>query len=106
MATYDPYSLDNLRPLGFYEISRKIFTAILTRRIYNFWEKHGLLDENHHAFRRRHSTLQAIIRLLNPTEDATEHGIPQREMHWICGVHLILFHIASFDLVCDKLGCR
>ena len=75
-------TLDNLRPLGLYEISRKILTAILIRRIYNLWEAHELLDDNQHAFRRRRSTAQAILRLLNPVEDAVERGVPLRLIQW------------------------
>ena len=75
-------SLDNLRPLGLYEISQKILTAILTRRIYQLWETHRLLNDNQHAFRRNRSTSQAIIRLINLTEDAAERGIPQRIVQW------------------------
>ena len=75
-------SLDNIRPLGLYEISRKILTAIVIKRIYMAWERLECLNPNQHAFRRGKSTTQAILRVLNISEDTAEHGTPLWQILW------------------------
>lgn len=45
-----PDTLDNLRPLGLYEITRKILAAIIIKRAYRAWKSKQLLNSNQHAF--------------------------------------------------------
>ena len=64
-------TLDNLRPLGLYEITRKLLAAIIIKRAYRIWEKLQLLHPHQHAYHRGMGTGTAILRLLNLIEDDT-----------------------------------
>ena len=75
-------SLNNLRPLGLYEISRKVLTAIIIRRVLCKWEEFDLLNSNQYAFRRGRSTDQAILRIINAVEDSCERNIPLLQILW------------------------
>ena len=75
-------SLNNLRPLGLYEISRKVLTAIIIKRVLCKWEEFNLLNSNQYAFRRGRSTDQAILRIINAVEDSCERDIPLLQILW------------------------
>ena len=46
------------------------------------WERIGCLNPNQHAFRKGKSTTQAILRILNISEDVAEHGTPPWQILW------------------------
>ena len=75
-------TLDNLRPLGLYEITRKILAAVIIKRAYRTWEHLQLLHPHQHAYRRGMGTGTAILRLLNLVEDSTESGAPLLVTAW------------------------
>jgi hypothetical protein len=58
-----------MRPIGLFEITRKVWTSLLMQRIQTVWEKHNLLQFNQHGFRKRNGTESAILRLI----DCIEH---------------------------------
>ena len=75
-------TLDNLRPLGQYEITRKLLAAIIIKRAYRIWEQLKLLHPHQHAYRRGMGTGTAILRLLNLIEDSTESDLPLLVTAW------------------------
>ena len=75
-------TLENLRPLGLYEITRKLLAAIIIKRAYRVWEKLALLHPHQHAYRRGMGTGTAILRLLNNIEDSTETTQPLLITAW------------------------
>ena len=75
-------TLENLRPLGLYEILRKILAAIIIKRAYRQWECLHLLHPHQHAYRRGMGTGTAILRLLNIIEEASETGQPLLVTAW------------------------
>lgn len=75
-------SLSNLRPLGLYEISHKVLTAIIIKRVLHEWEELHLLDSNQYAFRRGRSTDQAILRIVDAIADSCERDIPISQILW------------------------
>ena len=79
--TLDSSSLDNIRPISLYEISRKIWTTIIVKRISRLWEKHKILNLNQHGFRRRQGTETAILRVLQRLETSWDTA-PEFLLSW------------------------
>ena len=75
-------TLNNLRPLGLYEISRKVLTAIIIKRVLRKWEEFHLHNSNQYAFRHGRSTDQAILLIINSIEDSCERDIPLSRILW------------------------
>ena len=64
--------LKDLRPIMLLEVTRKLFTQILIKRVTSIWEKHSALAPQQHGSRRNVMTASPIFQLLNVLEQAQE----------------------------------
>jgi hypothetical protein len=70
-------NIKDLRPICLLKIFSKLWTSILTHRIYTAWETHDMVDPSQHEFRTKHGTESASLLLV----DALEHA---KETHSAC----------------------
>jgi hypothetical protein len=68
------FSLDNLRPISLFEVLRKTWLGIISRRITAVWDKYSLLSSSQHGFRSRHGTETALLQFLAMAESAGPEG--------------------------------
>ena len=71
-----PIQLNRIRPISLYEVTRKIWTGILNRRIMNIWEREKVLHSAQYGYRQNRGTETAILQLINIIEDADEFHKP------------------------------
>ena len=64
-------TLQELRPLSLLEALRKIWFSVTVHRVQRFWERGGLRTEQH-GFRRRHSTEEPILDMVNALETSSD----------------------------------
>ena len=64
--------LKDLRPIMLLEVTRKLFTQILIKRVTSIWEKNSALAPQQHGSRRNVMTASPIFQLLNVLEQAQE----------------------------------
>ena len=65
-------SLNDLRPIGLIEITRKVWSIIILRKITNVLRKYKILADSQYGFRQGHGVDSHIIQLLSILEDAKE----------------------------------
>ena len=75
----DPLSPKSYRPISLLPILGKIVERALQPQILNFMEKSGQLNQNHHSYRKNHSTVTAMLQL----SDAIFHGCDVKKNHYI-----------------------
>lgn len=54
------HELSNFRPIALLTCLSKVLEKIIYKRLYNFWEKHKLLNDNQYGFRSNRNTIHAI----------------------------------------------
>lgn len=69
--------MDNIRPIGLFEVIRKAWTGIIGARIHTMWDQHNILHHAQHGFRWRQGTDTAIIKLINALEGTREGETPR-----------------------------
>ena len=57
--------VNNYRPISVLPLISKIFERIIYNQLYNFLEKYKILCDNQFGFRKKRSTVQAVLDLLN-----------------------------------------
>lgn len=70
----DPEKCDNYRPISILPAVSKIFEAILRNRLVDFLEGNGFLHPSQHGFRKRRSTVSAMISVLESIIEAYNAG--------------------------------
>ena len=70
----NPMDCRNFRPVVLLNAVYKVYTAIVTDRLYRISEKHNLLSASQEGFRRHHSTARQAQSLLWAYETARERG--------------------------------
>ena len=68
---------ENFRPISLLSNINKIFEKSMHKRIYGFFEERGILFKNQFGFRKRHSTVHALIGI---TEDIRK-AIDNNDLH-------------------------
>ena len=71
-----PIQIDRIRPISLYEVTRKIWTGILNKRIMDTWEKEKTLHSAQYGYRHNRGTETAILQIINIIEDADEFQKP------------------------------
>jgi len=66
--------INNYRPISILHVFSKLFEKIVHKQLYNFLEKFDILYENQFGFRRKRSTIQAIIRQLQYLYNSIDSG--------------------------------
>ena len=61
----DPKSPENYRPITILSCFRKLFTAVLNKRLTNFLDQHDTIHENQAGFRAGYSTLDHILHYIH-----------------------------------------
>lgn len=74
--------LDQMRPIGLFEISRKIWTGMVVNRIHSIWQDHNILHQAQHGFRWNQGTETAILRLINTIEATVQSEDPTYLASW------------------------
>ena len=75
------HDLAKIRPISLFEIIRKLWASMVTRRVQQVWHKHSVLHPHQHGFRPQHGTHTAILHVLNKLEEAN-HTTPLHITFW------------------------
>ena len=89
------YLADNYRPISLLSCFDKIFEKIIYRRLISFIEKHKILYINQYGFRKKHSTILALINLTDKIKNAIDNG------NYAVGIYIDLKK--AFDWYCWSL---
>lgn len=60
---------NNYRPIALLPTSSKIFESIMCKRMYSFYEKYNVFDNNQYGFRKGRSTIFAVYKYVNKILD-------------------------------------
>ena len=85
----------NYRPISVLSVLNKVFEKLIYKRLYSFFEKYKLFYEFQFGFRGGHSTIQALIEVLDKIRDSIEKG------KIVCGIFADLSK--AFDTVDHKI---
>ena len=69
--------MENIRPIGLFEVIRKAWTGIIGARIHMVWDSHNILHHAQHGFRWRQGTDTAILKLVNALEGTRDGDHPR-----------------------------
>ena len=69
----DKQDIQNYRPISLLPTISKILEKVVHKRIYNFINKHNLLNKSQYGFRPRHSTIDAITEYMAHLVDNLEN---------------------------------
>jgi hypothetical protein len=84
------HDLTKIRPISLFEVIRKMWASMVSRRVQHVWQDFKILHPNQHGFRWQRGTHTAILHLLDQLEIANE-GPP---------IHLTMWDIRrAFDSV-------
>jgi hypothetical protein len=61
-----------MRPISLFEVTRKLWLGIISRRITAVWDAFNILGPTQHGFRSKHGTETALIQLISSLESALE----------------------------------
>ena len=62
--------VNNYRPISLLVVWSKIFQRVVFNRIFNYLEEHSYINENQFAFRKKHSTIDAVAKLVEVVRDS------------------------------------
>lgn len=83
--------LNNYRPISLLSIFNRLLEKVMYKRLISYVEKLNILSENQFGFRSNHSTVHALIMIVDKIQQAIEEG------KYSCGVFLDLSK--AFDTV-------
>ena len=62
--------VNNYRPISLLVVWSKIFERFVFNRIFNYLEEHSYIYENQFGFRKKHSTIDAVVKLVEVVRDS------------------------------------
>ena len=69
-------SADRVRPISLYEVTRKLWTGAIIRRITNLWERHRAVNDTQNAYRKHKGVDLPVLQVINAVQnilaDSTE----------------------------------
>ena len=74
--------LKNMRPISLYEVIRKVWTTILSKRINLFWHNEDILHPAQHGYRLDHGTYMALFNVINEVEHAQHTDTTKQATFW------------------------
>ena len=92
--------LGNYRPISLLSIFSKLLEKLMYKRLLKFLEKYSILTSNQFGFRAKHSTIHAILSIINEIQNAIEDGL------FSCGIFLDLskaFDTVNHNILVHKL---
>lgn len=98
----DRTKICNYRPIAILSVFSKIFEKLLAKRIKNFLESCNILSPNQHGFREQHSTITALINILDFIYKHLDQG------HKILGLFIDLskaFDLVDHDILLNNIEC-
>jgi hypothetical protein len=66
-------TVSNYRPISLLSNINKIFEKIIFNRVYSFLEKQKSIYEHQYGFRKKHSTIHALISITEKIRDALDN---------------------------------
>ena len=98
----DPMFFNNYRPISFLSVFSKIIERLMYSRLLNVINKHKIFNKHQFGFRNNHSTLMALVILVENLVNALDNGK--------CAVGIFLdfqkaFDTVDHDILLDKLYC-
>ena len=70
-STLDP---NNFRPISLLSIFDKIIEKLMHKRLYEFLERHNILFEKQFGFRKKNSTVHALMEITEKIKESIDHG--------------------------------
>ena len=96
----DATKCTNYRPISILSLINNIFEKILFKRLYDYLEKFRILYQYQYGFRKGHSTIHALVELVDKIKKSIDNG----EM--TCGIFVDLskaFDTVNHNILLDKL---
>ena len=94
-------AVENYRPISLLSNINKIFEKLMYNRVYKFLEDNKCLYDLQFGFRRKHSTIHALIQITEKIKSALDNG------EYACGVFIDLqkaFDTVNHDILIEKLS--
>ena len=88
----------NYRPISILPVISKIAERVVQKQMLDFLDKTKQLNRNHHAYRRNHSTVTAMIQLMDTLYTATDNKLISTVM--------TIDESAAFDVVSHQILLR
>jgi len=72
----------NIRPISLYEVIRKVWTTIISKRINLTWHNEGILHGGQYGYQLDNGTPMPLLNVANEIEDAIHNQRPKQATFW------------------------